>query len=225
MSETTAALQPTALIDVDHEGVVEFARAAVGDATDDKERARRLYLAVRDGFRYDPYRIDLSEKGLRASSVLEAGQGWCVTKSTLLAAACRAVGIPARLGLADVKNHLSTERLRESMGTDIFYCHGYTAIYLEGEWRKATPAFNASLCEKLGIHTLEFDGSADSIYHPLDKSGRQHMEYLAMRGEFDDVPRQLLLDVFAEHYSALPRLDKADWEADVQAEAKAAPKG
>ena len=88
------------------------------------------------------------------------------------------------------------------------------------EWRKATPAFNASLCEKLDIRTLEFDGHGDSIYHPYDNAGRRHMEYLALRGEFDEVPRQLLLDVFAEHYSALPRLDTADWDADIQAEAK-----
>lgn len=212
------ALQPTPLIDSDHPDVVAFAREAAGDATHPREQAARLYLAVRDGFRYDPYRIDLSEAGLRASRVLAQGHGWCVPKAALLAAACRAVGIPARIGLADVRNHLSTERLRASMGTDVFYCHGYAAIQLGGQWLKATPAFNASLCERMGLRTLEFDGSADSIYHPFDNAGRRHMEYLALRGEFDELPRAMLLEVFARHYPDMVQLQAADWEGDVRTE-------
>jgi len=98
----------------------------------------------------------------------------------LLAAACRVVGIPARVGLADVRNHLSTARLREKMGTDVFYRHGYTALHLNGQWVKATPAFNIELCEKLRLQPLDFDGTADSIYHPFDLQGQRHMEYLAL---------------------------------------------
>ena len=30
-------------------------------------------------------------------------------------------------------------KLRESMGTDIFTWHGFTHVYVEGAWRKATP--------------------------------------------------------------------------------------
>ena len=212
------ALQPASMIDAGHPAVIAFARDAVDGARDDRERAVRLYLAVRDGFRYDPYRIDLSASGLSASRVLADGYGWCVPKAALLAAACRAVGVPARVGLADVRNHLSTARLREAMGTDVFYGHGYTAIHLGGQWLKATPAFNVELCRKLGLHTLEFDGTADSIYHPFDVAGRRHMEYLALRGEFDDVPRDVLLALFAEHYPNLPRLDAASWDDDIGAE-------
>lgn len=215
----SSALQATTMVDADHPAVIAFAQQAAAGAADDRERAARLYLAVRDGFRYDPYRIDLSEAGLKGSHVLAQGFGWCVPKAVLLAAACRAVGVPARVGLADVRNHLSTERLRAAMGTDMFYCHGYTAIHLGGRWLKATPAFNVELCHKLGLHTLEFDGSADSIYHPYDLAGQRHMEYVALRGEFDDIPREMLLGVFAEHYPKLPRLDSASWDADVAAEA------
>ena len=214
-----ASLQATTMVDSDHPAVVAFATQAASRASSDRERAARLYLAVRDGFRYDPYKIDLSEDGLKGSRVLADGFGWCVPKAALLAAACRAVGVPARVGLADVRNHLSTERLRAAMGTDMFYCHGYTAIHLGGQWLKATPAFNVELCHKLGLHTLEFDGTADSIYHPYDLAGQRHMEYVALRGEFDDTPRDLLLSVFAEHYPNLPRLDQASWDDDVGAEA------
>jgi len=180
-------LLPTALIDSDHPAVVSFAARHAASACD-RERAVALYYAVRDGIRYDPYRIDLSAQGMRASTTLAHGYGWCVPKATLLAAACRAAGIPARLGFADVRNHLATERLRQVMGTDVFHWHGYTEILIDGGWRKATPAFNLELCERFGLLPLEFDGRSDSLYHPFDRQGHRHMEYVADHGSFDDVP-------------------------------------
>ena len=118
-SPTAATLASTTLVDSDHPSVVAFARKHARGNTD-RERAVALHDAVRDGFRYDPYQVDLSTGGMRASSVIERGIGWCVPKAALLAAACRAVGIPARLGYADVRNHLSTERMRRTMQTDLF---------------------------------------------------------------------------------------------------------
>ena len=194
-----ATLQPTALIDSDHPAVAAFA-ARHAQGTGERERAVALYYAVRDGFRYDPYRIDLSPAGMRASSVLASGYGWCVPKATLLAAACRAAGIAARVGFADVRNHLSTARMREVMQTDLFHWHGYTEIRIDGAWRKATPAFNLELCERFGLLPLEFDGRADSLYHPFDRHGHRHMEYVAQRGSFDDVPLEQMTADFARLY-------------------------
>ena len=111
---TPAASTATAVIDSDHPAIVAFAHQHA-QGNDTRERAVALYLAVRDGFRYDPYRIDLSPLGMRASTVLASGYGWCVPKAVLLAGACRAAGIPARLGFADVRNHLSTERMPLSL--------------------------------------------------------------------------------------------------------------
>ena len=180
-------LAPTALIDSDHPEVASFA-AQHARGVSDRERAVALYYAVRDGIRYDPYRIDVSQQGMRASTTLAHGYGWCVPKATVLAAVCRASGIPARLGFADVRNHLATERLRQVMGTDVFHWHGYTEILIDGGWRKATPAFNLELCERFGLLPLEFDGLGDSLYHPFDRQGHRHMEYVADHGSFDDVP-------------------------------------
>jgi transglutaminase-like putative cysteine protease len=194
-----ATLRPTGLIDSNHPAVRAFA-ARHGRGTDERERAVALYYAVRDGFRYDPYRIDLSLQGMKASTVLGNGHGWCVPKATLLAAACRAAGIPARVGFADVRNHLSTERMRQVMQTDVFFWHGYTDILLDGTWRKATPAFNVELCNRFDLLPLEFDGTADSLYHPFDRHGRRHMEYVNQRGSFDDVPLAEITADFARLY-------------------------
>lgn len=221
----TTTLAPTTLIDSDHPAVVAFAaRHARGE--DDRERAVSLYYAVRDGFRYDPYRIDLSTDGMKASTVLAVGHGWCVTKAALLAAACRAAGIPARVGFADVRNHLATERMREVMQTDLFHWHGYTEILIGTTWRKATPAFNLGLCERFGLLPLEFDGWGDSLYHPFDRQGRRHMEYVMQRGVFDDVPLAAMTADFARLYPAwgarLAGLRGDDFLADVDREAGAA---
>ena len=194
-----ATLRPTGLIDSDHPAVMAFA-ARHGHGSDDRARAVALYYAVRDGFRYDPYRIDLSPHGMKASTVLDNGYGWCVPKATLLSAACRAIGIPARVGFADVRNHLSTERMRQVMQTDVFFWHGYTDILLGGTWRKATPAFNVELCERFDLLPLEFDGTADSLYHPFDRHGHRHMEYVNQRGSFDEVPLAQITADFARLY-------------------------
>jgi transglutaminase-like putative cysteine protease len=213
-----ATLAPTALIDSDHPAVIEFSRRATG--ANARERAISLYYLVRDGFRYDPYRIDLSVAGLRASRVLEDGHGWCVPKAALLAAAARAAGIPARVGYADVRNHLSTERMRKIAGTDLYIWHGYTEMWLDGAWVKSTPAFNLTLCERFGILPLDWDGRSDSLYHPYDREGRHHMEYVNQRGTFDDVPAARIKEDFTAMYplwvaSAAP---DADFERDAARE-------
>ncbi len=195
------ALSPTPTVDSDHPSVVAFAEASAKGGQNDIERAVKLYYAVRDGIWYDPYSLIMTVPGLRASTTVEAGSGWCVPKAVLLAACCRALGIPARLGFADVRNHLSTERLRQFMNTDVFYWHGYTAIQLGGKWVKATPAFNIELCEKFRIKPLEFDGSQDSIYHPFDLEGRKHMEYLRFHDEYDDLPLDDIMAAFLKYYS------------------------
>lgn len=222
MSHLDEYLQPAACIDSDHPAVVAFARDVLSGHAHESVTARavRLYYAVRDGFRYDPYAVDLSLPGMRASSVLAAGRGWCVPKATLLAAACRVAGIPAAVGFADVRNHLSTERMRQMMNTDIYYWHGYTAIHLDGRWLKVTPAFNLALCERFGLQPLEFDGHADSIYHPYDLAGNRHMEYLQMRGEFADVPLDQMLPELQRLYPQWTALSGASFDADVAREAQ-----
>ena len=222
-SDRAAALAPATMVDSDHPAVIAFAHQHAHGA-DDRERAVALFHAVRDGVRYDPYRVDLSVHGMKASTALTNGYGWCVPKAALMAAACRAAGIPALVGYADVRNHLTTERLRTNMGSDLFVWHGYTDVWLDGRWVKATPAFNIELCDRFGLLPLEFDGRTDSIYHPFDRAGNRHMEYVTMHGTFDDVPLQRIVDDFKLHYPNMPHDSSAlsgDFMADAQREAAA----
>ncbi len=219
-------LQPGTFVDSDHEAVIAFAHRAGGEDGSDLEKAVRLYYAVRDEFRYDPYSVEMTEIGMKGSTVLERGNGFCMTKSALMAAACRALGIPARLGFADVRNHLATKRMLELMGTDLFVYHGYVEIYLEGKWVKATPVFNLSLCEKFGTLPLEFDGRNDSIFHPFDAAGNRHMEYVTDHGIFADTPLDDILASFRKHHPAMHGDDgAAKVEGDMEAEAEAERRG
>ena len=148
---------------------------------------------MRDEIRYDPY-VDYTDKETyRASSVLAKGHAYCVGKASLYVALCRAIGIPARLGLADVKNHLATPRLIEAVGTDVFAYHGYVELMPAGEWIKATPTFNLSLCQKLGVPPLEFSGEGDALLQPFDAAGRAFMTYVVQHGTFFDVPAKFLI--------------------------------
>jgi transglutaminase-like putative cysteine protease len=198
-------LSPGRYIDSDHPAVREFARRHASGATD-RERAVSLYYAVRDGVRYNPFLDFMDDAVYRASATLERGEGFCVGKSALLAACARASGIPARVGFADVRNHLTTPRLRERMGTDLFIYHGYAELFIEGQWVKATPVFNRELCRRFRVKPLEFDGREDSIFHPFDEDDRRHMEYVNDRGAHADVPVAAIRQAFRETYPALYEL-------------------
>jgi transglutaminase-like putative cysteine protease len=205
-NDLSNCLAPGRYVDSDHPAVISFARRVAGTATTPHDIAIKLYYAVRDEFLYDPYHFDTSIDGLKASHVIAAGRGFCVPKAALLAAAARVLGVPSRLGFADVRNHLTSKRLYDMMGTDLFVFHGYTDLWLDGQWVKATPAFNRSLCEKAGIRPLEFDGRVDSVFHEFDASGRRHMEYVLDRGAYADLPREEMLAKWKESYVSL-----ADW--------------
>jgi transglutaminase-like putative cysteine protease len=202
VNDLEACLAPGTLVDSDAAAVVEFARRVVGEARGPAERARRLYRAVRDEIRYDPYRIGRRPEEHSASVTLERGWGYCIPKAALLAAGARSLGIPARLGFADVRNHLTSDRLRRALGTDLMVFHGYTELHLGGRWVKATPTFNRELCHKVGVAPLEFDGERDSMFQPLDLEGRRHMEYVRDRGVRLDVPVEEMWAAWREAYGS-----------------------
>jgi transglutaminase-like putative cysteine protease len=186
-------------IDSAHPAVAAFARKN-SQGADERQKAVSLYYAVRDQIRYNPF-LDFSRReAFQASAVLQAGEGFCVGKASLLAACARAAGIEARVGFADVKNHLTTPRLAETMGSDLFVYHGYTDLRIGGRWVKATPAFNLALCTRFRVKPLEFDGREDSIFHPFDEDERRHMEYLRDRGVYADVPVDEIQQAFREAY-------------------------
>lgn len=200
----TVYLAPAEYIDSDHPAIVRLAKEVPAGASP-AETARRYYMITRET-RYDPD-LDYSDpETYRASSVLDAGAGYCVGKAALLAALCRAGGIPARVAFGDVTNHLSSEKLREKMGTNYFAWHGFTEVKLGDQWLKASPTFNATLCSRFGVAPLDFDGEHDALLQAYDGSGRTFMQYEVLHGAFHDVPARFLMREMARLYPNLKHL-------------------
>jgi len=196
-------LTPTWFIDSDAPCVRDWAfsaAAGAGPAASPNEQAVLLYNYVRDQIRYDPYKLVADPEAYRASVVLQSSSNWCVPKAVLLAAGARVLGIPSRLGFADVRNHLTSEKLRASMDNDLFVRHGFTELHLDGRWIRVTPTFNRELCDRFGLMALEFDGHHDALFHPFDQAGNQHMEYVRYYPVAADLPLdEVLADLRAAY--------------------------
>jgi transglutaminase-like putative cysteine protease len=213
-------LEPGRFIDSDHCAVVEFAERFRGAERDPQQQAIKLYYAVRDEVRYNPYVFSRDADTLKASHALLSGESYCVPKANLLAACARHCGIPARIGLADVRNHLATPRLLAVLRSEVFAMHGYTELFLQGRWVKATPAFNLELCRVFEVAPLEFDGRSDSVFHPFNQQGERYMEYLQDHGQFADLPEALFFSHLAHCYPHLFADGAPFLSGDLQAEAR-----
>ena len=85
----------------------------------------------------------------------------------------------------------------------VFGYHGYVEVMPKDAWVKATPTFNATLCQKLGVPTLDFSGESDALLQPFDTAGRAFMTYITQHGTFFDVPVKYLI---AEMRRLYPKL-------------------
>lgn len=166
------------------------------------EKVLALYYGVRDQIIYSPTGSSAGIASMQASQVLQAGKGNCIDKALLLGACYRQLGIPARIGLAKVKNHIATEKIEKLLGTDVLVPHGYVELFHKGKWVKCTPAFNRSLCEIFNVAPLNFNGSADSLFQEYSNGGTRFMEYIVDYGSFSDLPIDLMDELLVQNYGS-----------------------
>jgi transglutaminase-like putative cysteine protease len=193
-------LKPTQIIDSDHPAIQEYAIRTVGSSFDPIDRAVKLFRAVRDDIRYDPYSPFYLPEHYQASRVFQRGRSFCVPKASLLCALGRVCGIPSRVGFATVRNHLATQQLLDFMGSDLFVYHGFVEFYLEGKWVKATPAFNRELCWRHGVDPLEFNGREDALFQAFNLRNEKFMEYLEDTGTYADIPVSAIVEGWEKAY-------------------------
>ena len=193
-------LTPTHIIDSDHPTLREYAMRTVGSSLDPIDRATKLFRAVRDDIRYDPYSPFYLPEHYQASWVFQRGRSFCVPKASLLCALGRVCGIPSRVGFATVRNHLATQQLLDFMGSDLFVYHGFVEFYLERKWIKATPAFNRELCWRHGVDPLEFNGREDALFQPFNLRNEKFMDYLEYTGTYADIPVSAIVEGWEEAY-------------------------
>jgi len=192
-------LQPTSYLDCHAESVMEKSRKIVQGSEGQRDRAVRIFYAVRDGIKYTIYGQRSRPEHFRASTILSAGEGYCVQKAILLVALARAASIPARLRFAAIRSHVMSKEMLEKRGSNLFPYHGYTDLYLEGSWVKATPTFDIVSCVNAGLRPVEFDGRQDALLPSTTLDGRPHIEYVEDRGFFEDVPFEAIMKASLMH--------------------------
>ncbi len=195
-------LQPTFFADSDQPDIQRFVKNIIGNELDKTKIAVKLYYAVRDGWKYNPYNIDLHHTSLKASSLFnrDSKSAYCIEKACLLVACLRAANIPSRFCFFDVRNHIGVEKLIQVLKTDVLVFHACCEIYLNDIWVKATPAFNVELCDYLNVQPLEFNGIEDSVFQEYDSKGGNFMEYLKSYGSFHDIPHDMFVMLLQENY-------------------------
>jgi transglutaminase-like putative cysteine protease len=201
MEDLSVYLAPTYFLDFESEGIQSLLAEMELDGLSKTEQTQKVYLKVRDSWWYDPYNLNFSKENYKASNLIKKQGGHCIEKSAILITCLRGLGIPARLHLGKVKNHIGVERLMEKFGTNELTPHGMASVYLNGEWLKLSPAFNASLCEKFNVPPLDFDGKTSSFLQKYNSDGSLFMEYLDDYGHFDDVPLDFIIANVKEHYA------------------------
>ena len=113
-----AYLQPSTFVQSDDEEIRSAARKAIGEETDAWKRAKLLEKWVNGYVRQK----DLGMAFASAKETMKTRQGDCTEHATLLAALCRAVGIPAR----------AAEGLVYARSIGGFGYHMWTQVYLDG---------------------------------------------------------------------------------------------
>ena len=195
-------LQPTFFVDSEHPDIRRFVKNTIGNEIDKTKIAIKLYYAIRDGWRYNPYNIDLHHTAMKASNIFNrtSKSGYCIEKACLLNACLRVADIPSRFCFFDVKNHIGVEKLMQVLKTDVLVFHACSEVFLNEKWIKVTPAFNIELCQYLSVPPLEFDGENDSIFQQYDSTGGLFMEYLKDYGSFHDVPHDMFVRLLHQSY-------------------------
>jgi len=197
MDDFEKYLQPTAAIDCNSTIIQEKANLLLDGTESIVERSQKLFYFTRDSIRYNPY---AALYPLQASETLKKGDGFCVQKAVLLAALLRAVGILARLGFVDIRNHRLDPDWQKIFRTDVVVFHGFTELFIEGRWLKATPAFDLRMCSENGFLPVEFDGTTHAMLHSHDLQNQPHIDYVGERGHFEDVPTEIIVETVTDAY-------------------------
>lgn len=198
MEQLERYLEPTSTIDCDNASVKGKAWELTKGQEDPADKARSLFYFVRDQIKYNMYVPFHLIEHYKASTILQKGEGYCVQKAVLMTALARAIDIPARLGFADIVNHLLPGKFLEIHGTNLLVYHGFTELYLNDTWIRVTPIFDLEMCRKHRIIPVDFDGKNDATFHPANQDGAPHIEYVRYHGAFEDLPLHQMLNARQE---------------------------
>lgn len=125
-------LEETRLLDFSHTSIKQLIKSKKWESLSEFHRIQRIYNYVRDEIRFGYNMGD----HISASQILADGYGQCNTKSTLLMALLRAVGIPNR-----IHGFTIDKALQKGAITGIWYrvapqniLHSWVEVLWDNEW-------------------------------------------------------------------------------------------
>jgi len=125
-------LEPTAILNFQDEALQQLVKQRGWSDLAYEDRIKEIYDFVRNEIKFGYNRTD----DIPASEVLRDGYGQCNTKSTLLIALLRAVGIPCR-----IHGFLIDKKMQKGALTGITYLlapskivHAWTEVQLHDDW-------------------------------------------------------------------------------------------
>jgi Transglutaminase-like superfamily len=121
-SERLEALVANAMIQSDDPKIIAFAREVIGEETNAWAAAQKLEAAVMKHVKNKSMAIAFGS----ATEVFEDCEGDCTEHAVLLAACCRAVGIPARVAMGLVYVEMN--------GKGVFGGHAWTEVSIDDRW-------------------------------------------------------------------------------------------
>lgn len=188
------------LLDCNHPVIQKTINQVTAGCQDEIEVMQKLFLFVRDQIPYNMYAVSGNPLYYRSSKVLEMGTGYCMQKAILFTSLGRAAGVPSRLVLAAIRNHLTPPEVVEILGGNIFFPHAYSQFFLAGRWINIAATYDKPLSERMGTAVLEFNGHDDTLLPETDLAGRRFIEYMENFGTFDDLPWQLITEKMPHYY-------------------------
>ena len=203
-SKFEETLKPTFFMDYQHPLIQEKAKELIEGIPEDDDigKAIKLFYFVRDQIRYSVRnaRESYNKENWKSSLTLETGFAFCIPKAILLASLARAVGIPSRLHFVDIVNHMTSERLKNNMGSNLFIFHGFVELFLDDRWVEANCAFDKELCLRKNFPAVNFDGKRDGLFAATTNDGKPFVEYIKDRGVYNDAPHQEVMQTWAAEY-------------------------
>jgi Transglutaminase-like superfamily len=128
----TSYLEATALVDYNHPSIQKLIKERSWNEAKEYDKIRDIYDYVRNQIKFGYNRGD----DISASEVLADGYGQCNTKSILLMALLRGVGIPCR-----IHGFYIDKKMQKGALTGIIYTfaprnivHAWTEVHFQGKW-------------------------------------------------------------------------------------------
>ena len=190
-------LKTTDAIDSNSDVIRAYAKSIKDCTVSEEQRIKQLFYFIRDKIRYVFRGTDRPED-MKASVILQKGQGFCTQKAILFCAIARSLNIPAGIAFFEIIDHFMNNSILKD--NRILY-HGIASLYLNRQWILFDATLDEKLCNLKGRPVTDFSMIKDSLMPQNSHDGRKHVEYVKFRGMCSDIIPEPFIKLMQNTYS------------------------